>query len=62
MMVSDLLYPKGTELENQLSLPEGIEVNRLRYQDIVIPEPTLEALIFAFAKYDGGHAPSLTET
>ena len=60
-MFSDLMYPEGTELEKQLALPEGIDVNRSRYQDIVIPEPTLEALIFAFAKYDGGHAPSLDD-
>ena len=60
-MFSDLMYPEGTELEKQLALPEGIDVNRSRYQDIVIPEPTLEALIFAFAEYDGGHAPSLDD-
>ena len=59
MMFSDLLYPEGTELEKQLALPEGIEVNHSRYQDIVIPEPTLEALIFAFADYNGGYVKSL---
>ena len=58
-IVSDLMYPEATEFEKQLVLPEGIEVNHSRYQDIVIPEPTLEALIFAFADYNGGYVKSL---
>tara|TARA_B100001123_G_scaffold308429_1_gene344639 strand:- start:504 stop:1454 length:951 start_codon:yes stop_codon:yes gene_type:complete len=60
-MFSDLMYPEATELEKQLALPEGIEVNHSRYQDIVIPEPTLEALIFAFADYNGGYVKSLDD-
>ena len=60
-MFSDLMYPEANEVEKQLSVPDGIEVDYSKYEDIAIPEPTLEALIFAFAEYKGGHAPSLDE-
>ena len=60
-MFSDLMYPEATTVEKRLTVPEGIQVDYSRYADIVVPEPTVEALIFAFAEYKGGHAPSLQE-
>ena len=60
-MFSDLIYPEATTVEKRLTVPDGILVDYSRYADIVVPEPTVEALIFAFAEYKGGHAPSLQE-
>ena len=60
-MFSDLMYPEATTVEKRLTVPDGIQVDYSRYADIVVPEPTVEALIFAFAEYKGGSAPSLQE-
>jgi hypothetical protein len=52
-MFSNLMYPEATIEERRLTAPEGINMDNSRYAEIVIPEPTLEALIFAFAEYKG---------
>ena len=39
----------------QIKIPDGVTLNLDRYKDLVVPAPTVEALIYAFAGYNGRH-------
>jgi hypothetical protein len=48
-------YPESDSIHTQLKVPNGATLNRDRYKDLVVPAPTVEALIYAFAAYTGKH-------
>ena len=54
-MFTGIVPPELTDVEAGLTVPTGVSVNLSRYADMVIPDPTLEALIYAFADYTGPH-------
>ena len=54
-MFVGLVPPELSETEQLLTVPEGIVVDQSRYADLIAPEPTLEALVYAFAEYRGPH-------
>jgi len=54
-MFAGLIPPKLSEAEKLLTAPDGIVVDQSRYSDQMVPEPTLEALVYAFAEYRGPH-------
>jgi hypothetical protein len=54
-MFSDFEYPPLTSTQQNLSIPDGITVDLGRYTDLEVPAPTVEALVHAFASYNGRH-------
>lgn len=51
-MYKPLSYPEESQVIKDLVIPAGLTIDYDKYSDIVIPAPTLESLIQAFAKYD----------
>ncbi len=54
-MFVGLIPPELSETGQLLTVPEGIVVDQSRYADLIAPDPTLEALVYAFAEYRGPH-------
>jgi hypothetical protein len=48
-------YQDSESIQTQLKIPNGVTLNTDRYKDLVVPAPTVEALIYAFAGYNGRH-------
>ena len=60
-MFSDFEYPPLTSTQQNLSIPDGITVDLSRYTDLEVPAPTVEALVHAFASYNGRHISGAEE-
>ena len=54
-MFTEVEHAETTDEERRLTVPVDIAVDRSRYADVVLPGPTLEALVYAFASYRGWH-------
>ena len=52
-LFTDLVHPEASEDDRRLTVPTGVTVDRSRYADLTLPEPTVEALVQAFAEYRG---------
>ncbi len=52
-LFTKLVHAEADEDERRLSVPAGIVLDRSRYADLTLPEPTVEALVHAFAEYRG---------
>ncbi len=54
-MFTGFAHPELSDVEAQLTVPTAVLVDLSRYADVAVPDPTLEALIHAFAGYRGWH-------
>ena len=61
LLFTEVEHSETTEEERRLTVPYDITVDRSRYAGLVFPEPTLEALVFAFAEYTGPHGMGDTQ-
>lgn len=54
-MYTGFEYPPLSDDDKLLTVPDGVELDFTRYEGLTVPEPTVEALVYAFATYTGKH-------